>query len=81
MELESDFTQNFCCVKCRNRRAATRTATLSSGLAHILTPGSDKYLLVTCTLCGYTEIFDLKVYAENQTVVPDPKSVPGTVRD
>jgi predicted nucleic-acid-binding Zn-ribbon protein len=59
-------TEDFCCAKCHGRRASTRRADIGKGgisdLLPLKSPG--RYLFVTCSLCGYTEMFDTAVTAE-----------------
>ena len=61
MDLESQLAENFCCVKCHNRQAVSRTASISGGLPNLLGLSSEKYVLVSCTLCGYTEIYNTQL--------------------
>lgn len=69
MDYEAKLTSDFCCFKCRGRTAVARTAMLSRGLPHLLALAPDKYLLVTCTLCGYTEMYDPQVYSRDEEEV------------
>jgi len=62
--------ENFCCAKCRNREAISREGTLPAGsFADLLgLKAGSRYLFVTCTLCGYTELYDLAVVARAAAV-------------
>lgn len=62
-DYEARLTQDFCCLKCRGRSAVAKTLPVSRGLPHLLTLASDKYVFVTCTLCGFTEIYNPLVFA------------------
>jgi len=63
MEYEARLKESFCCPKCRCREASVRKVSISkTSLPKIIE--SDKYIFVTCTSCGLTEIYDLKVYAK-----------------
>lgn len=64
MDQETTLTNNFVCAKCRNRKAVSRTVTIGGGLATLLHPTADKYILVSCTLCGFTELYNALVIAE-----------------
>lgn len=64
MDYEKKLTQNFCCQKCRGRSAIAKTLSISRGLPQLLVPSSDRYVFVSCTLCGYTEIYNPLVFAE-----------------
>jgi predicted nucleic-acid-binding Zn-ribbon protein len=66
MDLAEKLTANFSCAKCRGKSAITRTVTLSGGLPGILKLSPDRYLLLTCGLCGYTELYNLAAYALSQ---------------
>lgn len=57
MTFEEQLVQNFCCVKCRGKAAVTKTLPLTRGLPELLNLSSQKYVLLTCALCGYTEIY------------------------
>jgi predicted nucleic-acid-binding Zn-ribbon protein len=37
---------------------------------------NDRYLLVSCSLCGYTEIYNLKVIADARQEDLCPRAVP-----
>lgn len=60
------IAEAFCCPKCRGRSAHAdqATLTLSGGRFFPLKPG--RFLVVTCTLCGYTEFYDLSVRATEE---------------
>jgi predicted nucleic-acid-binding Zn-ribbon protein len=54
------LTDEFRCVKCQGRQAVAREVSLGS-VAQRLSPGgaAGRYLLVSCALCGYTEVYNL----------------------
>ena len=65
------FADNFCCPKCQGRKAETRCVTLpGGGLPHILALSQGKYVLVSCGLCGFTEIYSLSAYATREETAP-----------
>jgi len=71
MKWQTDSVMDFRCPKCRNQDAIVHKVTLTAGiLPELLRRGGAKYRLVTCSLCGYTEIYDLSVYAKNPTPQP-----------
>lgn len=79
MDFESKFTQSFCCLKCRGRSAVARIHALPrAGIPPLLGLGSDKYVFVSCTLCGYTEIYNPAVFVtdEEESSVETPSEVP-----
>lgn len=57
-DFENRLLNNFCCPKCRGKSAATKTVPLSRGLGDLLGLSANRYVLLTCALCGYTEIYD-----------------------
>ncbi len=61
-DIEARLTAAFCCTKCRGKAAVTRRVQLTRSLPELLGLTHGKYVLLTCTLCGYTEIFDPAVY-------------------
>jgi predicted nucleic-acid-binding Zn-ribbon protein len=62
LDPETQLIEKFCCGKCRGRKAVARTASIG-GLPTLLNLGADKYILVSCTLCGYTEIYNTHAFA------------------
>jgi predicted nucleic-acid-binding Zn-ribbon protein len=71
-----DIQQHFCCAKCRGHTPSITRAHLPlSGSRFPLRPG--RYLVVTCTLCGYTEFYDLAAFADQKETAEDPSREPG----
>lgn len=67
MNIEQKFIDSFRCPKCNGQAATTRKVNITaSNLSKFLPIHPGKYLFVTCTLCGYTEIYDLAVYAKKE---------------
>lgn len=60
MEHESSLTRNFCCAKCRARSAMGRVVALPGGLLPL---AGGRYVFVSCTLCGFTEVYSAAVLA------------------
>jgi predicted nucleic-acid-binding Zn-ribbon protein len=76
VEPEALLTEKFCCVKCRGRKAVSRTVALG-GLPTLLNLGADKYILLSCTLCGYTEIYNTHAFAiADEEAVVESSPVP-----
>ena len=64
--------EDFCCLKCRNKTAITKEITLpKSSLPDFFQLKSGRYLFLTCSLCGYTEIYDQAVYAKKTEKAQD----------
>jgi predicted nucleic-acid-binding Zn-ribbon protein len=69
MDWQEESSGDFHCAKCRNTTAIVRKINLAKGiLPELLARGGSRYRLVTCGLCGYTEIYDLAVYAKKQAL-------------
>jgi predicted nucleic-acid-binding Zn-ribbon protein len=65
MDQELKLKANFCCAKCHGKNAVTRRIQLSRGLPELLNLSvASKHILLTCTLCGYTEFYSTSVYAQ-----------------
>lgn len=73
MSLEEKLLASFCCVKCRGKTAVTRTVKLSGKFPPLLAFPSEEYVLVTCTLCGYTEMYSPVAYAGRTEPAPESK--------
>lgn len=63
---------NYICPKCRGKKPHVREVVIHKGrLIHWLNirlpffspPQDTRYLEVTCSLCGYTEFYNLALYA------------------
>ncbi|MBN1865764.1 hypothetical protein JW916_00590 [Candidatus Sumerlaeota bacterium] len=55
--------ENYTCPKCRNRQSHVREVALAkSGLLDLLPSRDNRYLEVTCMLCGYTEFYNRAIY-------------------
>jgi len=65
MNANAESVERFRCAKCRNTTAIVRKVALSKGISpELLSGGGGKYRFLTCALCGYTEVYDLSVYAK-----------------
>ncbi len=55
----------FRCPKCRSREAVSREVVLAGLSERVFgDPGEHRYLLASCALCGYTEIYNLQLYVQ-----------------
>ncbi len=62
-----EYFKNYTCPKCKGRSCVTSEVSLDSLPKKLLLPGkSEKFLLVTCTLCGYTEMYNLNVWVSSK---------------
>lgn len=56
------LAQEFTCPRCRNSGAhVERLAMSGTGLSRLLEIQAHRYAFVSCTNCGYTEVFNLRV--------------------
>ncbi|OPZ21260.1 MAG: hypothetical protein BWZ10_00538 [candidate division BRC1 bacterium ADurb.BinA364] len=71
--------ENYCCPKCRHREAMTREGFISDcRLSNLMRMRvGARYLFVSCTLCGFTETYDMAVLAR----VEETKRVKRPVSD
>jgi predicted nucleic-acid-binding Zn-ribbon protein len=59
-----ELAKGFKCPKCRGDQGQVRRVRLPEPkLSTILMRSPGVYAFVSCALCGYTEIYDLAVYA------------------
>lgn len=79
----SHLVREYCCPKCHNRTCHTEEVALPGGGASAITKvlglGNGKYLVVICTLCGYSEMYNLRVLAKDQqreSATSRPKAAP-----
>ncbi len=73
----SQYFTNYTCPKCRGRSCTTSVTTLGGWTRHLFSrPRDNQYLMVTCALCGYSELYSLKVLASTPSVVPAKKTTP-----
>ncbi|MDP8243131.1 MAG: zinc ribbon domain-containing protein [Candidatus Hinthialibacter antarcticus] len=62
---------NYQCVKCRGRSFNTEEISLRSrNKRGIIRPTDDPYLVVTCGLCGFSELYSMKVLATQKEDAP-----------
>lgn len=51
----------FKCPKCHNQTSVYKEVSLSKVSQKILGGPADKYIFISCALCGYTETYNLKM--------------------
>jgi len=80
MDAADRFKADFTCLKCRGREAVAREVSLSGraalpGLIHLR---AAKLIALTCTLCGFTELYDPAAYEKSEERVSRSEPVPQT---
>ena len=56
------LAQEFTCPRCKHSGAhVERLAMSGTGLSRLLEIQAHRYAFVSCTNCGYTEVFNLRV--------------------
>ena len=70
MEIYQRIQERFKCPKCHNPSSVCKEVSLSKVSEKLLGGHSDKYLFVSCALCGYTETYNLKVLAHSAEKEP-----------
>lgn len=64
------YFSKYTCPKCRGRSFNTEEVTFNHSSKKFLLRGRrPKYLLVSCGLCGYTEMYNLCVFVAHQEEV------------
>ena len=59
-ELDQTLAQKFICPRCGTKQGhVERLAMSGTGLSRLLEIQTYRYAFVSCTNCGYTEIFNL----------------------
>jgi len=74
--------EQWTCPKCRSRGCMTQEMSLTKAGGRLaFRAGSERYLMLTCTLCGYSELYNRKVLARIveeariENAAPIPKQV------
>jgi len=65
-DIQDKFTDNFVCLKCHARHAQAREIVLTKSKLLDLIPSKDnRYVEVTCMLCGFTEFYNRAIYIKS----------------
>jgi len=59
MTPEDRLKERFRCPKCKNANCAVHRVSLPHGPIPLF---KGRFLIATCTLCGYTEFYDQAIY-------------------
>jgi len=64
-ELDTQLAARFVCTKCRAAGGSVkRIAATGTGLSRLLDVQHNQFVAVTCTNCGYTELYSPQVLGE-----------------
>lgn len=63
---KQDFEREFICPKCRARGAHVQQVDVGRSMAGVIAISPDRYLAVTCGLCGYTEFYNQAICVKNE---------------
>lgn len=67
--LEEQIAARFKCVKCKNRSGNIRRfAATGTGISRFIDWQTNSYLSVSCDRCGYTELYDPRVFEKEDKV-------------
>ncbi len=73
----SKFFSNYKCPKCCGKTCITSEASVGSLPKRLFfRTNDDRYVVVTCALCGYSEFYSLKVLATGKSEIPAKKTNP-----
>lgn len=75
MDLAEKLKSNFHCTKCHHKTCCIREVVLpaSAFTSFIIPKLGGRYLLTTCALCGFTEMYDTAAYCEEPEVEREKK--------
>jgi len=79
MDIESRLIESFHCAKCRGTAATVRETRLpANSLRQFINDKGiySKYYVVSCGLCGYSELYDSRVLALQKEPGPEKAPVP-----
>ena len=71
------LADHYACPKCRGRKPDVREVALAkSSLLDLLPSKDNRYIEITCTLCGYTEFYNRALYQASLATAEDPEKTP-----
>ena len=74
---KTSLVQDYTCPKCRGRSCDSREVVLQkTSLFGFLTARDNRYVEVTCMLCGYTEFFNRALYIKSRETADAREKIP-----
>ncbi len=62
MNLDQELARRFVCAKCRRQGGRVkRFAATGTGLSRLFNVQHNKFVAVSCTNCGYTELYNPQI--------------------
>jgi len=66
-ELDQQLASRFVCAKCRASGGnVRRIAATGTGVSRIFDYQRNRFIAVSCTRCGYTELYDPKTFGDEE---------------
>lgn len=75
---KQEFETNFVCPKCRGRGALVQEVQIGRAVARIVPLPATSYLSVSCSLCGYTEFYNLALIEREESLAPSTSAQPAS---
>ena len=75
MGFDERILETYQCQKCRGKAGVIQKVALPTPSFPKLFSNTGKYFLVTCTLCGYTELYDMAIYVKGEEKVKKNSSL------
>jgi len=64
-DAQEQLASRFVCAKCKNRGGtSSRLAATGTGFSRLFDIQHQRFAVISCTNCGYTEMYNLKVLGE-----------------
>ena len=71
------ISQNYTCPKCHGRKPEVREITLAkTGILDLLPSRDNRYIEVTCVLCGYTEFYNRAIHIASVETNEETEKLP-----
>ena len=67
---KEQMERDFVCPKCHGHGALAHEVSIGRGVARMLALAPNRYLAVSCGLCGYTEFYQLAILEKETEEAP-----------